>query len=246
MNGKISKLAAILAGAVVMASLAGCVRAGETRIESQQVELGAANSVRMHVAMGAGELKLSGGAEKLLKADFTYNVDDWKPQVRYTVAAGNGDLEVKQPASNDAFNFAGNDARNQWDLAVNNNVPLDLAVDMGAGTSDLDLSNVNVSSLDMNLGAGKTTVDLSGSRKMDITGDIKGGAGKTTVVLPEQIGVRVVVHGGIGTIHADGLTQSGDTYENASYSKGGPKIHLTVESGVGEISLTTSTQAASK
>ena len=43
--------------------------------------------------MGAGDLEVTGGAEKLLEADFAYNVARLKPEVQYT----NGTLVVRQP-----------------------------------------------------------------------------------------------------------------------------------------------------
>ena len=61
--------------------------------------LGAAHSVQVNLNMKAGELKVGGGATKLMDADFTYNVPEWKPEVHYEVSAGVGNLEVEQPGS---------------------------------------------------------------------------------------------------------------------------------------------------
>ena len=64
--------------------LAGCVsqaRVGALQTESQSVELGDASSVRVEISFGAGDLNLAGGADKLLEADFTYNVARLKPVV---------------------------------------------------------------------------------------------------------------------------------------------------------------------
>ena len=50
------------------------LRVGEVRTESQSVELGDTRSVQVEINVGAGDLEVTGGGEKLLEADFTYNV----------------------------------------------------------------------------------------------------------------------------------------------------------------------------
>src|SRR6202030_1207126 len=61
------------------------VETGELKTESKTVALGAAKAVDVELKMGAGELKVQGGATGLLNADFTYNVPRWKPEVTYDV-----------------------------------------------------------------------------------------------------------------------------------------------------------------
>ncbi|HXJ91946.1 MAG TPA: toast rack family protein [Terriglobia bacterium] len=70
---------------------------GETRTESKTVQLGAAKAVRVNLKMAAGELKVAGGASDLMNADFTYNVPRWRPEVKYDVTGGTGQLSVQQP-----------------------------------------------------------------------------------------------------------------------------------------------------
>ena len=72
-----------LIGALMIASCSSNARVGELRTESHSVELDDAKSVRVEVKVGAAQLKVSGGAEKLLESDFTYNVAKMKPEVKY-------------------------------------------------------------------------------------------------------------------------------------------------------------------
>src|SRR5512143_2496487 len=122
------------------ALLAGCssgARVGELQRESQSVELGDAKSVIVKINMGAGDLQVTGGAEKLLEADFKYNVVVLKPEVGYT----DGRLEVRQPEISGLPNLLGiMNFRNEWDLRLNDQVPMDLSVDLGGGTSNLQLA----------------------------------------------------------------------------------------------------------
>jgi outer membrane receptor protein involved in Fe transport len=186
MNTSIFLINVVLLAALL---LAGCssddVRVGELRTESKSVELGDARSVRVKMVLGAGDLVVTGGAKKLLEADFTYNVAKLKPEVEFT----DGTLIVQHP---DVRGYRSpqdiRDFRNEWDLRLNNDVPMNLSLDMGAGTSDLQLAGLSLTGLDIMLGAGKNTVDLSGglTRDMDVT--INAGAANITVRLPRDVG----------------------------------------------------------
>ncbi|MGH9496664.1 MAG: hypothetical protein ACRD3B_16815, partial [Candidatus Sulfotelmatobacter sp.] len=65
----------------------------------------------------------------------------------------------------------------------------------------------------------------------------EGGVGSAWIRLPKDEGVRVIASGGIGSVRADGLKSSGDSYVNDAYGKTPQAIELTVHGGVGEIDL---------
>ncbi|MGO8786876.1 MAG: toast rack family protein [Terriglobia bacterium] len=209
------------------------VATSETRTESKSVALGAAQSVHVTLKMKAGELKVAAGSTQLMNADFTYNVPEWKPEVRYDVSGGVGNLEVEQPESGST---SGN-TRNVWDLHLANKTPMDMTVNMGAGRTTMTLGGMALSRLELNMGAGETTVDLTGNWKKDLSAQIHGGVGKATIRLPRDVGVHVVAHGGLGAINAGGLQKKGDAYVNDEYGRSPVTLQIEVEGGVGEINL---------
>jgi hypothetical protein len=216
----------------------GCseARIGAMRSESQSVELGDVKSVRVDINMGAGNLSISGGAEKLLEANFNYNVARLKPEVEYR----DGKLSVQQP---DILGFPAlqniTDYRNEWSLRLYDEVPMDLIVGVGAGTSDLQLADLSLTRIDIHLGAGTSTIDLRGDRKRDLDATINAGAANLIVRLPRDIGVRVEVDSGPHTIDAPGLTWDGDAYTNAAYGLSDVVLHAHIEAGIGSIILET-------
>jgi hypothetical protein len=209
------------------------VSTGETRRESKTVALGAAQSVRVSLSMKAGELKVAGGAPQLMDADFTYNVPEWQPEVRYEVSGGVGNLEVEQPGSGSSTGHT----RNEWDLHLNNKAPMEMTVNMGAGRATLTLSGLALSRLELNMGAGETTVDLTGDWKKDLSAQIHGGVGRATIRLPRDVGVHVIARGGLGAINASAFQKQGDAYVNDMYGKSPVTLRIEVEGGVGEINL---------
>jgi N-terminal domain of toast_rack, DUF2154 len=228
------QLVVLMVAAALFLGSCGTQRIGEMQRESQTVDLENAQSVETELRMGAGELNVSGGADALMEADFTYNVADWKPEVSYDLSGDTGELIVEQGSGG---GIPGGDARNEWDIRFNDEVPTDLHLQMGAGESNLDLDSLTLTGLDLQMGAGETTVDLTGDYGQDLEARIQGGVGEATVLLPSEVGVRAKAEGGIGKIDAKGLQREGDTYVNDAYGDSDVTLEVDVQGGVGQINL---------
>lgn len=226
---------ACLAAAALAAS--GCVRyeRHETS-ENRAIELGAAKEARVQVEMGAGSLRVEGGGGKLLDGDFHYSVAEWRPDVKYDVSAGRGYLTIRQPAIR---GFATGKQDNRWELRLNDSVPIDLRVNLGAGEGELKLSGMDVRRLDVAIGAGELKLDLRGPWENNFDGSIHGGVGEATVRLPREVGVRVHATGGLGGIDAQNLRKEGDYFFNDAYGNGKSEVRmrLDITGGIGQINL---------
>ncbi|MGH3924812.1 MAG: toast rack family protein [Pseudonocardiaceae bacterium] len=210
-------------------------RVGELQTESRSVERQGADSMVANVAMGAGQLRISGGAQSLLDARFVYNVPDWRPIVEYNVNGGEGNLIVRQPDTDRVPPRT--NIRYEWDLRLRNDVPTDLAVDLGAGQSNLDLRGIDLAKLDLETGAGQAMVDLTGDWRRDVTATIDAGVGQLTLRLPENVGARVEVDRGIGVVDAEGLRRDGDAYVNDAFGETAVTMRVMVNAGIGKIDL---------
>lgn len=224
-----------LAVALATLTAVGCVRyERRDTSESKTVELGAAKEVRVEVEMGAGELRISPGGAKLLDADFHYNVAEWRPLVKYDVSGSHGYLSVRQPP---VRGFSAGNQENRWDLRLNDQAPMDLKVNVGAGEGTMKLSGMRLHRLEIGIGAGELKIDLRGPWDDNLDGSIRGGVGQATIHLPREVGVRVRASGGIGGINAQGLHKDGDSYTNDAYGKSPVRVRLDVQGGIGEINL---------
>ena len=225
----------LLAGVALL--LAGCnihMQAGPDLTENRTVELAGARSARVQIELGAGELRLEGGTEKLLDADFRYQAPDEKPAVKYDVTGARGYLTLRQPPFGSIGPKAG---QNSWDLHLNDRVPLDLRVHLGAGGGTLKLGGMAVRVLEIEMGAGELKVDLSGAWDQNLEAHISGGVGEATVRLPREVGVRVKASGGIGGISVQGLREREGFYVNDAYDKPGVRLRIDISGGVGQINL---------
>ncbi len=199
----------------------------------ESIEAKGAKSLRMSVKMPAGDLAMSGGAESLLNADFSFG-NTWNaPKIEYSVRNGEGELNVDQEGGGTLVT----NSDNTWSLKVNDTIPLDLEIDIGAGRGVLRFAKVDLTRLELNIGAGQADVDLSGERAKDLEAEIKGGVGEATIRLPRDVGVVATVHGGLGSIDTHGLKEEDGQYVNDAYGKSPTTIHLSVNGGIGSIRL---------
>ena len=213
------------------------VEVGELRSETRSVEVENAESVKVNLRLAVGELTVGGGAEepRLMEADFAYNVAAWEPGLDYEVVGDSGELSVHQRGLTEGIPTR--DVRNEWDLRLNDEVPVDLTVQIGGGVGNLDLDNLALTGMNLNVGAGSTRVDLSGEWKRDLSAIVRGGAGQLTVLLPSQMGVKVNAGTRLGRVNAEGLQREGKSYVNHAYNDSDATLRVEVTGGVGQINL---------
>jgi hypothetical protein len=210
------------------------VSAGPAREhESQVVDLKGAKAARVVVHMPSGLLSIQGGADQLMQADFSQGAAWSAPSIDYHVDNDFGTLTIDQQSGSQ---FVGH-SDNTWKIKLSESIPVELEIDVGAGRSDLNLAKIDLTRLQLNVGAGQANVDLTGERSKDLQAQIHGGVGEAVVRLPKSIGVVATVHGGLGSVDVHGLKEEDGEYVNAAYGKSPNTLRLTVEGGIGHISL---------
>jgi hypothetical protein len=237
------RVAVVFVAAVAVTVLIGAcdaapqrVEVGELRTETRSVEVEGADSVRANVRLALGELDVGGGGgDRLMEANFAYNVAAWQPRVDYEVVGNSGELTVQQQGLSEGIPTT--DVRNEWDLRLNDAVPVDLAVQMGGGVGNLDLDGLALTGLTLDVGAGSTRVDLSGDWGQDVSAVVRGGAGRVTLLLPSRMGVRVNAGTRLGRINAEGLRKEGEAFVNDAYGDSVATLEVNITGGAGLINL---------
>jgi len=213
--------------------LAGCgdnFRPGPMVHETKVLDLDKSEMTRAEIKLGAGELRLSGGAAKLMEGDFNYNDPSSKPRVEYHSTGVRSDLEV-QPSGLTQH------GESKWDLKFNDSVAMDLVVKMGAGEAHLNLGSLNLRSVAFDVGVGQVDVDLRGNPKRSYDVRINGGVGQATVHLPKSVGITATAAGGIGEINVNGLENRNGRWINPGHENAPVVIRLDIKGGVGQIDL---------
>ncbi len=208
---------------------------GELITEREIVDLGDASSVAVEIDINIGNLTITGGAEGLMEAEFEYNVVEWKPEIEYSVNGGRGRLLVRQPP-NDGRRVP-NGTKNNWTIALNSDVPMELVLDVGIGDSHLEVGSLTLSDIDVDAGIGNVIVDLTGDWSDDVSVNVHGGIGNVDLELPPDVGVRLDRDVGIGSIEIDGFHKDGDVFVNDAFGRTDVTIDMSIDAGIGRISV---------
>lgn len=131
---------------------------GPERSETSNIELDQSEEVRVDLRMGAGELRVHGGSDKLMEGRFTYNRLRLRPEVSYDTSGSQGHLTVQEPG-----HVGGGTHRYIWDLRFNDQKPLDLNVKCGAGETRLNLGDLALRRVNVEMGVGELKMDLRGA-----------------------------------------------------------------------------------
>lgn len=241
---KINKSSFVCLLSLVAAALIslGCIgqqgeQVGPLQSENSSLPLGEARSVNAQIEMGVGKLNLGGGAENLMDANFLYNLASWKPEVSYAVNDGVGNLKVSQPTSVNVRSFS-EDVRYEWNILLNNDVPINLRTILGAGDGNLRLGGMLLTGLHAQSGAGNVTIDLSGVWRRDLNASIEAGIGNLVLIVPQYTGTMINVSQGLGTVEiSTGIKRQNDSYINDAYGQTATSLRVNIKSGIGDIRL---------
>lgn len=218
--------------------LTGCnntIFASDKSDDEIVVEKDKARELEVVLNFGAGKMEVAGGADEWVSGNAIYEPVEMKPEVSYDLDGKVGKVEIAQP---DKFKIG--KIKNEWDLKINEGVPVDLVVNAGASETDLDLKGIELSNLEVNAGVGEITVDLGGDWKESFDARISSGVGKMTVILPKDTGVKIHSDKGLGSASFENLISKGNgVYVNEAYEDAKVQIDLDADIGVGEVTFKT-------
>ncbi len=158
----------------------------------------------------------------------------------------------------------GENGLEKWQIGLTPRLPLDLRVNVGPGSADLDLSDLTLQDLNVdggpgsmemslpdgdydaavNVGAGSATMQLAANGRQKI--EVDGGAGSLTIQLPADREARITVDGGLGSFsingrqftHVSGADDEG-VWETAGYQNAPDALDLLIDVSVGSVSVNT-------
>ena len=128
------------------------------------------------------------------------------------------------------------DLDKNWDLLLNQDLPLDLRIENGVGKSEIKLSDINLSGLDIRGGVGEITIYMPS--KGNLKANIKSGVGKLVVYLPSNLPAQIKIDNGLGNVSILGdFTQKNGRYFTQNYKSSSDFVELIVDGGVGNIRI---------
>ncbi|GIV66033.1 MAG: toast rack family protein [Chloroflexota bacterium] len=109
-------------------------------------------TAKISIEMGAGELDIQGGSEKLVEGEVQYNIPEWKPEI----IRDGSNLLIRQ-GRKENLRIPTKDVVNRWQLRLGS-TPIDLDIAAGAYRGTLNLSGVALTRLNVQDGASQAEV----------------------------------------------------------------------------------------
>ncbi|VDG98129.1 Uncharacterised protein [Lysinibacillus sphaericus] len=203
------------------------------RVNDILIEKDDVKSLNANIQIGFGDVSITDGEDAWIKGTVDTNKKKLIPTVSYKKKGTVGNADIKQKGK--LFAGLGN-VRNDWDLELTNEIPVNLDIEMGVSDSTLNLSGIRLSKLSIDAGVSDATIDLSGDWKDSFNADIDLGVGDATILLPADTGVKLIVSKGITSLDAKGFTSQGKgVYVNDAYASSDVVIEMKIDVGVGDL-----------
>lgn len=114
-----------------------------------------------------------------------------------------------------------------------------LSVDAGASSLKIHkLGNAHFDQMNFNGGAGNFELDFSGDWQESARASIKAGLSNLTLTVPSDVGVKVDTGDkALANVKADGFRRSGTAWVNDAYGESELELIITVDIGLGNLTL---------
>ncbi|WP_107925868.1 toast rack family protein [Lysinibacillus parviboronicapiens] len=227
-------------GLVMSASilvLSGCnsIIPGKNNEESILVEKDKAEKLDVELNLGVGEMTVTKGAKDWVEGTAQYNINKLAPKVSYDLHGQTGEVVIEHKGST---KFGISNVKNEWNITLNEDIPMNLSVETGASMANLDLQGLKLEKLDIETGVGDLAVNLGGDWKKSFETNIETGVGQTTVILPSKVGVKLTTEKGIGSSSVEGFIAKGKgVYVNEAYEHADVVLEVNSEMGVGDVTF---------
>ena len=206
--------------------------------EEASVPLEGAATARLTLKHGAGRLSLRGGAasDLLLSGLFGGGVDKDVQHVGDMLA-----VSLQLPRQGwDLWMWPGSWGRAplDWNVNVNSNVPLQLAVEGGASETSLDLSALRVTDLSLKTGASSTHLTLP-AQAGHTQVRVEAGAAAVRVEVPPGVAARIRGVMGLGAVNVDErrFPRREGEYQSDDFSTAVNRAEIEISGGVGSVEV---------
>lgn len=214
-----------------LAALAGAFRhtTTEAAVEGLALQLKGYEEAAVTIHFGAGRLALAGGAppDELLNGAFGGGV----------IHTLDPDGEVARVELRAPEALPPGEGR-EWDVALNEAIPLTLVVNTGAAEALLDLTAMQLRRLDVRVGAGRVEMDLPTAAGLSVV-NIAGGAGEVIVRVPEGVAARISGTAVLGSLDVDEerFPPVGDGWQSDEVENAANRVEIAVRFGAGRVQI---------
>ncbi|MFN8207769.1 MAG: toast rack family protein [Bacteroidales bacterium] len=224
--------------------------------ERRKIGLGETKSARMEISVPAGILSVKGGCEDLAQVAVRYRASQREFNITQDLQGDHMKARISMPYQEGIKELK--DEGSACSVRLNDKIPMDLDLNLGAGKGKFELGGINAGQIKMGLGAGEfhinlagspvtdlkvdagvgeAFIDLTGPRTKDLDAVLNCGIGSLNLTVPSGCGVKISITGLLGDITSEDLTREGDSWYNEAWQKDGPRMRIRINGAIGDIKL---------
>lgn len=188
---------------------------------------------KLDLKIGGGNIDIRSTNDKLIKARIPNSRIQKK--VRFSSDNTKADIDIEQKSDHISF---GSKKDYDYDLELNENLLWNLDIDTGAVNGTMDFTNLKVKKLDIDMGVSNLNL-LFGDRQEKTKVDIDGGITNLGITIPENLGVRIKIDGGLKNTNINklGWKKTGGQYISPNYDEAEKKLEIDVDTGIGKLDV---------
>jgi hypothetical protein len=217
----------------------------ESGWQSQEIAfpLGSAERARVAIDWASVPLRLSASndSRNLIEGTVVY-----RGRLNFDASGGRRATVVLDSASmgagwSPAFwtEAPGLDGSQRWELLLSPQAPIDLKLDGGSGTAEIDLRGLRLDEFRLDVASGAVDLYLPPG---EYEARIEGGSGSLDLWLPPRAGVQLVVDGGSGALRVgerlrlvDGERDGDSVWESADYDRAESVLRIRLDLASGAV-----------
>jgi len=191
----------------------------------------------LSMSNGAGEFILNDTTDKLFEAIAESNIGDYSLDAKEEGHTAKLDLNFEDNKDNHwRFGEFGGD-KNKVVMKLNQKVDWKLNLDVGACSTEFDLSQFIVNSVDIKAGASSLKIKL-GDKSDTTYVSMNTGASKVTIYVPQESGCRIRDEAKLSKkSFLDFVQADEDVYKTSNFDNAKKKIFVDIEAGVSSIKI---------
>ncbi len=200
--------------------------------------LGTLAKAKILIDLPATNLKISAlnsPSLSLVRGTIQYSKIADKPSVALDSAFGQGILKITQPFISNNIPFVSS-LRNQTDLSLTEQIPLELQIKTGASQENLDLHLLKIDSLVIDSQA--STIIIILGNQYSCTVRIKTSAATVELKLPPSMEAKVKVNSKAKSVNVPSrFKKSGDEYKTQGFDSAPIRADVSIETLAGSVNI---------
>jgi len=199
-----------------------------------------ADSGQITLKFGAGRVTIGAlpDSPNFVEGKLEYTRYSLQAERDFRVQNGRAEFSLSARSQPIPFWVPGDIAGEYWDLRFTPRIPLEMDIKTGVGKVNMDLSGLKVTRLTLDAGVGETVIIFPVAAGLT-RANINAGVGAITVQIPKEVGARILVAKGLGSIRVKStrFTHFGNEYTSKNYQTAENKLDLEIKGGVGTITI---------